>query len=71
MRHPPPTIELQTSRALREAFRLKRRADDVARRYSFYMEHGLLQEALRTRVVLLHHLRDARGQWRTALGLDP
>lgn len=71
MRHSTPTIELHTSRALREVFRLKRAANDIGRRYSFYIEHGLLQEAQRTRADLLHHLRDARGQWRTALGLGP
>jgi hypothetical protein len=72
----PPTrmhrmASKRSSSARREALRLGRLAATTGRRYSFLLEHGLLDEARRTRMLMLRILRDARSQWRTAAEQAP
>lgn len=59
----------QTLAAVREAFRHRRLASRQVRLYELYLEHNLFDEAHRARELMLDHLREARRQWRTALGL--
>jgi len=63
-----PTHHLRME-AVRDAFRNRRLARDQSRLRGFYLEHNLLEEAARCRQQLLEHLRYARRQWQTALGL--
>jgi hypothetical protein len=59
----------QRMEAVRDAFRNRRLAHEQSRLCSFYLEHNLFEEATRCRRQLLEHLRFARRQWQTALGL--
>jgi hypothetical protein len=56
--------------AVRCAFRSRRLAREQSRLFGFYIEHNLLDEATRCRQQVLEHLRFARRQWQTALGLS-
>lgn len=67
-----PTIQHTVTErltAVREAFRKRKLALGQRHLCSFYIEHNLLEEAVKSRKVMLQHLRDARRQWRTALDL--
>jgi hypothetical protein len=54
---------------VREAFRLRRLARGHRGLWNFYLEHNLFDDARDTRVRLIEILRQAREQWRRALGL--
>ena len=56
--------------AVRDAFRNRRLAREQSRLFDFYVEQNLLDEASRCREQMLDHLRFARRQWQTALGLS-
>ncbi|MCU0863385.1 MAG: hypothetical protein MUC36_06320 [Planctomycetes bacterium] len=56
--------------AVRCAFRSRRLAHEQSRLFGFYIEHNLLDEACRCREQVLEHLRFARRQWQTVLGLN-
>ena len=56
--------------AVRCAFRSRRLAHEQNQLFGFYIEHNLLDEATRCRQQVLEHLRFARRQWQTALGLS-
>lgn len=55
--------------AMREAFRRQRLANNQGRLHSLYIENNLFDEARKSRLLMLGHLRLARRHWRTVLGL--
>ena len=65
-----PTSQHVRMAAVHDAFRNRRLAREQSRMFDFYVEHNLLDEACRCREQVLDHLRFARRQWQTALGLS-
>lgn len=55
--------------AIREVSRRRRLASQQGRLFNLFLEHNLLEEARESRTRMLEHLRCARREWRTALGL--
>jgi len=56
--------------AVREAFHNQRLAQRESHLLGFYIEHNLLDHAEASRATALAFLRQARQNWRKALGLS-
>ena len=66
-----PTVPEDMARrmaTLREAARQRSLAKTQRRLWFFYLEHSLFDEARKTRLLMLEHLRSAGQQWRSVLG---
>ena len=67
MPRPRPSQSPARSAFARAAMRLATRARSHKRRFLFYLQHGRLADAVRSRLELLETLRQASRQWRLLL----